>query len=376
MSHIARRGALVACVVVATTAATAAERPISAAKIFLRRSASGTEKLTFVSKDPAFLFPTIGGPDDPTPSGSGGIVVELFAPSTPSGVALTAPGGIGDPGWNVRTSLPPRLQFKNAGAPGAISTFRSITLRQTKVLKLAGKETGIAMGAPLGSVGIRITTGSLVNCARFPAETVRRDADATFIARNTLASATADCSAASLAAAPTTTTTTSTMTTLGSTSTTTSTIPVCGDDVVNQPSEECDGTDDFDCLGYSCGPAGYATACQCCVEGTGSNQLPCCDPSAQPVYYPSTVMCVNQDCNGAFGCSVGVCDNGTCCSQAGDYCALFGGGGSSGFVPCCGDLVCNGGSYPAFTCCAPDGHSCTTNGECCGGNCAAGTCAP
>jgi hypothetical protein len=370
MSRFARFGAFLCGLVVATVAG-ATERPISAAKIFLRRSASGTEKLTFVSKDPAFLFPTIGGADDPSPSGSGGIVVELFAPATPSGVALSAPGGIGVPGWNVRTSLPPRLQFKNALAPGAISTFRSITLRQTKGLKLAGKETGLAMGAPLGSVGIRITTGSLVNCARFGAETVRRDADGTFIARNTLASVLADCSDASLATPPTTTSTSAT--TLGTTSTTTTTLPVCGDDVVNQPSEECDGTNDSDCFGYACGPSGYSTECQCCVTTSGTNVLPCCDPSASPVYYPgSSVVCVNHDCSGPFPCGQGACEGGTCCAPLGTTCAFFGAGGSAALLPCCTG-VCN----PIDgTCCLPGGDSCTTNAECCSASCAGGTCAP
>src|SRR5262245_24170826 len=88
------------------TIVTAAEQPIGASRLFLHRSSSGLEKLAFVSKDPAFLFPAIGGPDDPTPSGSGGLVVELFSPSTPAGVALDAPGGVGLPGWSVGTSTP------------------------------------------------------------------------------------------------------------------------------------------------------------------------------------------------------------------------------------------------------------------------------
>jgi hypothetical protein len=203
------------------------EQPISASKLVLRRSSSGKEKLTFVSKDPAFLFPAIGGPDDPTPSGSGGLVVELFAPGTPAGVALDAPGGIGNPGWAVRTSVPPRLQFKNGGAPGALSTFRSITLRQSKQLKLNGKETGLDSSAPLGAVGIRITTGSLVNCARFFQGTVTKDANGTFVGRNAPANALPDCSNASLASPYTVTTTTDVITSSSvPTTTTTTTSPV------------------------------------------------------------------------------------------------------------------------------------------------------
>src|SRR5262249_50399535 len=152
-----------------------------------------------------------GGPDDPSPSGSGGLLIELFAPATPGGVALDAPGGVGTPGWTVRTSSPPRLQYKNPAAPASPSTFRSITLRAGKVLKLSGKETGLDLSAPLGGVGIRITAGSLVSCALFASTTVRKDAGGTFSAKNAVASALADCSGAALAAGASTTTSTSTV---------------------------------------------------------------------------------------------------------------------------------------------------------------------
>ena len=119
---------LILSVLAGVGAAAAAEQRISASRLMLRRSSSGKEKLTVVSKDPAFLFPAPNGTDDPSASGLGGIVVELFAPGTPAGVALDAPGGVGNPGWSVHISVPQRFQFKNGGAPDALSTFRSLTL--------------------------------------------------------------------------------------------------------------------------------------------------------------------------------------------------------------------------------------------------------
>jgi hypothetical protein len=362
--------AILVAMTVAVTDAAAAEQPISATKLMLRHSSSGREKLTFTSKDPAFLFPALGSADDPS---AGGLVVELFAPSSPLGVALAAPAGVGNPGWSSKAGPPPRLQFKNGDAPDALSSFRSIALRAGKTIKLNGKQTGLSVAAPLGSVGIRITTGSLINCAFFAASTVRRDEGGTFLAKDALASALADCSDASLAGATTTTSTTGTTTTVPAT---------CGDNVVNQASEQCDGTDRADCEGLDCGPPGYATACLCCGSGTGtvptfpSDVIPCCDPTATPVYFPSVKQCVSTHCNEAFDCSLGSCQpDGSCCAGVGGTCAIAGGGGTGAAVPCCDPTAVCSFSFPTGTCCKPTGGGCTGDFQCCGGSCVGGTCA-
>jgi hypothetical protein len=346
--------------------ASAAEQPIAASKLLLRRSASGSEKLTFVSKDPLFLFPALGGPDDPS---SGALVVELFAPSTPGGVALDAPSGVGIPGWSVRTSTPPRLQFRNPAAPDAVSSFRSITLREGKVLKLNGRASGLDVAAPLGAVGIRITTGSLVNCALFGPTTVRKDANGTFSARNALRSALADCSDASLASGVTTTTTSTT---------TSTTAPVCGDDVRNPPGEQCDGTDFSSCEGLECGPPGYSTACQCCGMGqvpTFPSPAPCCDPAATEVFFPSIALCISRDCSGPFPCSLGICVDGSCCAPNGAMCVVRGGGGSAAGVPCCDPAAfCVEFGFNDNACCVGNGAGCIQDGECCSRHCASGIC--
>src|SRR5690348_12884915 len=57
----------------------AVDQPIAATKLLLKRSPSGKQTLTFVSKDPAFLFPTIGSADDPATGTPGGATIELFS---------------------------------------------------------------------------------------------------------------------------------------------------------------------------------------------------------------------------------------------------------------------------------------------------------
>jgi len=371
--------ALLLSITAGLSAAAAVEQPIAAKKLMLRRSSSGKEKLTFASKDPSFLFPALGSADDP---GTAGAVVELFAPSMPGGVALAAPAGVGNPGWSSRASAPPRVQFKNGDAPDALSSFRAVQLRAGRTIKLNGKQTGLPVAAPLLSVGIRITTGSLVNCARFGPGTVTKDANGTFVGRNSLASALIDCSDESLASLSTITTTTDGITSSSLPTTTSTTLAAtCGDGVVNQSSEQCDGADDDFCEGLDCGPPGHSTACQCCIDDIGPTfgvpEIPCCDPLATEVFFPSVKQCVTTHCGGAFDCDLGSCQSdGSCCAAVGGTCAIAGGGGSSAGVACCdAAAVCNF-PFPSGTCCYPPGVGCTADFQCCSGSCAGSTCAP
>jgi hypothetical protein len=302
------------------------------------------------------------------------------------GEVLNTPGGVGNPGWSTGTS---RIQFKNGEAPGGASTFRSITLRQGRQLKLNGKETGLLLLVPLTAVGVRITTGSLVNCARFAINTVTKSTTETFIAHNAPASALADCSNASLGGVPVTTTTDGPDGSMLPTTTTTTTLPgTCGDNVINQFSEQCDGTDSAFCEGFpggACGPAGYPTGCQCCVLDSvpaGGGEPYCCDPAATVVFAPTLTVCTSTHCNEAFDCTIGTCQtDGSCCAAVGAVCGFEGSGGSSVMIPCCNPAaVCAPAiMIPPFVegkCCLPGGIGCSADGECCSGTCASGTCAP
>ena len=103
-----------ACVA-GTTVARGADQPISAAKLLLIRSGS-VEKLVFVSKDPAFLFPAVASQDDPGTGTPGGLQVDLFSPAESLGASLTAPAGVGNPGWSTNASAVPVHRFRNGGA--------------------------------------------------------------------------------------------------------------------------------------------------------------------------------------------------------------------------------------------------------------------
>ena len=113
---------VIAGVVLATAvAARATDQPISGAKLLLL-SSGGVEKLVFVSKDPAFLFPTAGGADDP---GTAGLQVDLISPVEPLGVSLAAPAGIGNLGWSTTSGTVPAHRFRNGAAPNALSSRSS-----------------------------------------------------------------------------------------------------------------------------------------------------------------------------------------------------------------------------------------------------------
>jgi len=60
------RAGLIGFALFLSSVADGADQPISGAKLILTRTASGREKLVFISRDPAFLFPAPGSADDPS----------------------------------------------------------------------------------------------------------------------------------------------------------------------------------------------------------------------------------------------------------------------------------------------------------------------
>jgi hypothetical protein len=203
----------------AAGSAAAADQPIAGKKLVIKRSGAGIEKLVFVSKDTSYLFPAIGGADDPATGTPGGAVVELFSQNDPGGGSLSVPAGLGKPGWRVKDGSVDLYKFINSLAPGGISPVRVLVVKQGRVLKISAKSTGLALAGSQGSVGIRVSFGSLRSCAFFGPTTVRRDEPNRFLARNALAGAVPDCSDASLSGAGGGSTSTST-TIVGATTTT------------------------------------------------------------------------------------------------------------------------------------------------------------
>jgi hypothetical protein len=169
----------------------AVDRPISGKSLRIVSTASGA-RLAFLSRDPSFLFPAIGGADDPATGSPGGIVVEIFAPTEPT-QTVSAPPGVGNPGWKVVDGANDSFTYRG-GAP----SLRKALLREARLIKLSSDDAGLSLAAPLGRVAIRITTGSLRNCAVFDASTVVRDQPGRFVARDASAAGLSDCSDASL----------------------------------------------------------------------------------------------------------------------------------------------------------------------------------
>jgi hypothetical protein len=211
------RAALALCLAIGATAL-AADQPITGAKLFLKRSASGNERIVFVSKDPNALFPAIGSADDPGTGNPGGALVDLFSTSEPGGSSLAVPAT----NWTAKPGTTPSHRFFNRSAPDGLSSVRTVVLKRGRLVKVTGKGVGLALATSEGAVGIRITTGSLRNCALFGSSTVRRDEAGVFDAHNATTAGLADCSNTSLGGTEPTTTTSTSAPDTTSTNTTTS----------------------------------------------------------------------------------------------------------------------------------------------------------
>ena len=359
---------LVAGSTISVVPARAYDQPISATKLSLR-SAGGRQRMQFASKDPAVPFPVIGSDDDPASGSPGGALIELFSIHVPQGERLGLPAGVGNPGWTVRDGAADSYRFRNPDAPDSFSRVRKLLLKEGKGLNVAAGAS-LGLSAPQGAVGVRITTGSLRSCALFNGPTIVRDEPGRFIARGATAAALPDCS--DLALTGRTTTTTST------------TIPgICGDGVVNQSSEECDGTAGLStgiCMVVpvvGCFPPGDPHECTCCTkfnlcEAFGSH-LHCCPGMycvfpGGPATYGGT--CRRLTCGPGEDCTFGdACVDGICCIPTiGTPCTF---GPPSASTPCCAPAIC-GPVGNAGVCCLPDGVACTGDSQCCVGVCTGG----
>jgi len=222
-SAIHRTLASLVLLLVASGPAAALDQPIAANQLKLTRSPSGRERLVFLSTDPAFLFPAVGSADDPAAGTPGGMLIELFSTAEPTGAALAVPPGPGKPGWRVVAASTPQYTFVNPSAPAGISPVKHVLAKRTRRLKITAPETGLALAGPQGAVGIRITMGSLVSCARFAGAAIRRDRANQFVGLQATALGLADCSDESLGGLPPPTTTTTTLPTTTTTTTATTT---------------------------------------------------------------------------------------------------------------------------------------------------------
>ncbi len=275
---------------IAFVPAHAADTGIEGTKLQLK-SRGATQKLVFVSKDTSTPFPPIGSADDPS---AGGLMIELI--TQVANGAMSAPEGVGNPGWKVQDGSVDAYTYRNAAAPGAPSPVRSLVLKQGRVLKIIARIVPIEMTAPLGPVGIRITMGSTRACALFDASTIVADAPGTFNARNATARP-VDCATVTLGGPPS-----------------------CGDGVVSS-GEQCEPANDAACPGQ-CLPE-----CECAV--------PCDDGELDP----------GEECDGAAFSAADACvaEPGFAsprCTAECTCCQTLVCSGSGFELPCCPGLAC------------------------------------
>ena len=371
------RGMFVLCLVLTgAMPCRALDRSIGAVKLSLTRSSSGAERLTFASRDANVLFPALGGADDPSGVGA---TITLVSPLEPP-VSLLIPQGVGSPGWRLTDRTLDAYKFSNGAAPGGPSVVRRVTLREQRGLKIVAREVGLALAAAQGSVGIRITTGSLRSCALFDGSSIVVDKPGRFVARGAIATG-ADCGDFSLGATG------------------------CGDGDIGA-GEECDGTNiDGGPFNIGCFPPGSSNECHFCGATACRYPLgvefPCCDSSKTCVVLgpnggecrgPEDAVCGNgavepgEQCElPFFPCSDGGCfppgdpHGCQCCGNTdGSFC--YDGTVFSPQVLCCPGFTCAhytpqgaGGAFGLGECastCAPNGTECGANGlSCCTGTC-------
>jgi hypothetical protein len=171
------------------------DQPISA-KVLKVKEMSGGAQVIFVSTDPAVPFPAVGTDDDPATGSPGGMIIDVFS-STQGLASASAPAGLANPGWKVSTSGADAYHYRTPLA--GLFAIRNATLVEGKRLRVRA-QLNFAIAAPLGTVAVRVRTGSLRSCALFEGASVVRD-DTRFVGKNAPAPALADCADDTLLAA-------------------------------------------------------------------------------------------------------------------------------------------------------------------------------
>lgn len=335
------------------------DHPITGAKLVLKQSSSGKQKLVFQSKDPSFVFPPPSDlANDPRLQGA---TIEVVTAGVPPDAFAVPPNAM-QPGWTYKAGSTDQYKYKRDKAFAATTEIRGIVIKDGRGLTIQGDATGIPLDGARGTVGIRITIGDHRSCARFTGAAVTKDVAGAFQGKNAPSDGVVDCALTSLTGAS----------------------PVCGDGEVNQPSENCDVTCSTVLGEYTCRPPGTSNECQCCTD-FGPLALPCCNPSSIAV--PMGIgfrQCYSTGCTPPDSCRAGdECrpDESCCSTNGGNLCRtdVIGFPSDYALVSCCAGLECGRFVFESGVagaeCCAGGGTSCTGDGECCTGHCQLdGTC--
>jgi hypothetical protein len=345
------RRATIAILLVGLGTALASDHPETARKLTLRTSGT-KQSLTW----------SVRLPPPPLPSANPlatGATLRIF-----SATGETASFDLPASGWTARSAAT-TFTFKNALAPAGPTPVRTASLKGLRTLKVTAKTSGLTLDEPLqGAVGIELAIGDDVYCSE--CTTAIRDVPGRY---------TAKLCRPPVACAGTVATTTST--------TTTTFVPgQCGNGVVDQPSEVCDGADLGLCADspipftVGCQGPGRGDECTCCGEDfcvfSPSFIIECCGPSqcqATGVGVGQRAgVCIPPTCTQDADCQGYRCVGGTCCGNAGQLCGVAG---------CCPDT----GTTCQFVeaafvdiCCKAAGVSCSIYSECCSLSCTAGVC--
>ena len=163
------------------------DRSVAKAKLVVKRSRTGTEKVVFVTKDPDFMFPEAQTINDPRRFVGRGVTLELFA----HGEGTVATFG-GYHRFRLNSSSDKYGSYAESGA------FKMAKIVRGRVLKVKLKATGLALTAPQGSMAARVTTGLLRHCASFTGSGVSKDLPGRFVGKIKEAALLPDCTDASL----------------------------------------------------------------------------------------------------------------------------------------------------------------------------------
>lgn len=341
--------------------------PVAGKLLRVKSTHEGVEAV-FVSTDPAWPFPPIGSVDDPRLPSSD-LYLELYS-SAQGIVRMTVPNFPGNPNWKVEVVGADSYEYRSPDPSGFdIGHMKLVEGRRIRIRTLVN----LPAGARLGTVAVRVRTGSLWSCALFDEGSIRRD-DGRFRATNAPASALADCEETTLVAAispgcGTTafgpscdavcpdggvcapTSTSSECRCVNPTQPCGATSPLCGGEC--GPGEQCFPMDDLipgAINACACAPAGSppcgATGQSCdagpCPEGLECGIIPPITP-----IYDSSCGCIDPaaTCGPSFG---------SCPPDL--ECVFFppGAGGSWSCLP----MFCGGGSYPTCGGACGGGRSC------------------
>jgi len=88
---------------------------------------------------------------------------------------LTVPAGVRHARWHTTTGVHARHRFVNRDAPSGASVVRFAPPETGKATDDRRACGGVPAAAAQGTIGVRVTTGGIRNCALFDAASVVRD---------------------------------------------------------------------------------------------------------------------------------------------------------------------------------------------------------